>query len=86
MHSCDYVASITVTNKSEHLRVNLHTLLKVMDVYKYGHLGLSLRKSESPWRLFIYLFIFERHRKHEKCRKQPSFYPEQLFEALTGPG
>jgi predicted RNA-binding protein with RPS1 domain len=56
MHSCAYVASRTVTNKSEHLRVNLHALLKIMDVYKYGHLGLSLRKSELPWQLFNFFF------------------------------
>lgn len=34
----------------------------------------------------LFSFILERHSKHEKCGKQPRFYPEQLYEALTGPG
>jgi len=82
MHSCADVASRTVTNKSEHLRVNLHRLLKIMDVYKYG---LSWRKSKSPWQLFNFFFLKDTVNMRN-VESNLAFNPEQLYEALTGPG
>jgi hypothetical protein len=69
---------------SQNMRVNLHALLKIMDVYKCGHLGLSPRESESPWWLFN--FFFKDTIKMINVESNLAFNPEQLYEALTGPG
>lgn len=51
MHSCTYVTSRTV-NKWKPLRDHLCALCKKMDACESEHPGLSLRKSESQWRLW----------------------------------